>query len=306
MAVRRILQSARIGVLPFPCDQMSTTWVDEFGLRARYGVQLRHLELERVRRFAAESTSEEVSSFREAIARSGARVEVDERNLQEGIRYAHCNGAPDTGGAALRACDERRDPGNARSLRPATLPVQSQAVFVRCRCVDGSGCRCLNCDARAATVHWRVSVLHGTIFRRLRAEYDFNGPCRIRTIPVNADLNVPVGIISDVEYENSDLFTGAVNFFKYKPGPVTAVNSVWDGEGLRWCCCEGESLPGPVKLEGNCHMLFRPAMPVKEFSRRVVEIGVSRHWLFIPGLHAVDLSTLCSILRVGFMRVDHY
>ena len=123
---------------------------------------------------------------------------------------------------------------------------------------------------------------------------------------VNADLNVPVGIISDVEYENSDLFTGAVNFFKYKPGPVTAVNSVWDGEGLRWCCCEGESLPGPVKLEGNCHMLFRPAMPVKEFSRRVVEIGVSQHWLFIPGLHAVDLSTLCSILRVGFMRVDHY
>ena len=106
MAVRRILQSARIGVLPFPCDQMSTTWVDEFGLRARYGVQLRHLELERVRRFAAESTSEEVSSFREAIARSGARVEVDERNLQEGIRYAVAMERLIRGGAALRACDE--------------------------------------------------------------------------------------------------------------------------------------------------------------------------------------------------------
>jgi hypothetical protein len=52
MAVRRALQHARIGVLPFPCDQMSATWVDEFGLRTRYGVQLRYLELERVRKYA--------------------------------------------------------------------------------------------------------------------------------------------------------------------------------------------------------------------------------------------------------------
>jgi len=114
-----------------------------------------------------------------------------------------------------------------------------------------------------------------------------------------------VRIIDDVEYENSDPFTGAASFFKYRPGPVTAVNSVWDGEGLQWCCVEGESLPGPAKMDGNCHVLFRPTMPVKNFLRRVVELGVSQHWLFVPGLRAADMAMLCSMLSVRFVRVDH-
>jgi L-arabinose isomerase len=118
----------------------------------------------------------------------------------------------------------------------------------------------------------------------------------------NADPEAPVRIISDVEYENSDTFTGAATFFKYRPGPVTAVNSVWDGEGLRWCCLEGESLHGPARMDGNCHLLFRPGMPVKSFFRQAVEVGVSQHWVFIPGLRAADLALLSAVLGVRFVR----
>jgi L-arabinose isomerase len=119
----------------------------------------------------------------------------------------------------------------------------------------------------------------------------------------NADPGAPVRVISDVEYENSDRFTGAATFFKYRAGPVTAVNSVWDGEGLRWCCAEGESLPGPAKLEGNCHVLFHPACAVGDFFNRAVEQGVSQHWLFIPGHRAADLAVLCGVLDIRFTRI---
>ena len=78
---------------------------------------------------------------------------------------------------------------------------------------------------------------------------------------------------------------------------------MWDGEGLRWCCIEGESLPGPAKMEGNCHVLFRPAMPVKDFLRTTVQIGVSQHWVFIPGLLASDLALLCGVLGIRFVSV---
>ena len=63
MAVARSLRGLRVGVLPFPCDHMSTTYVDEFGLRARYGVELRYLELERFRRTAQEIPQDFVRSI---------------------------------------------------------------------------------------------------------------------------------------------------------------------------------------------------------------------------------------------------
>ena len=99
----------------------------------------------------------------------------------------------------------------------------------------------------------------------------------------------PVRIINDVEYENSDAFTGAVSFFKYRHGPVTAINSVWDGEGLRWCCIEGQSLPVPARMEGNSHLVFRRAVPVRDFFRRVVEVGVSQALVFVPGHRGTDI-----------------
>ena len=106
----------------------------------------------------------------------------------------------------------------------------------------------------------------------------------------NADPSIPVRVIPDVEYESSDRFTGAASYFKYRAGPVTAVNSVWDGERLRWCCVEGESLPGAARLEGNAHVVFRPAIELVELWSGAVRAGVSQHWLFIPGHVGRDLS----------------
>jgi L-arabinose isomerase len=304
MAVRRILQYARIGVLPFSCDQMSATWVDEFGLRARYGVQLRHLELERVRRCAAECTVEEVQAFRDAILRNGASVEVDENNLHEGIRYAI---------AMARVMREERLSGLAMN---DVIPEMHASFGMRpCLCnptLSSSGAVVsMEADVGAATAMLALRLFTGEspfYTEPFSVDYESNAILMGHAgyhDAANADPGEPVRIISDVEYENSDPFSGAASFFKYRPGPVTAVNSVWDGEGLCWCCIEGESLPGPAKLEGNCHALFRPAMPIREFFRRVVEIGVSQHWLFIPGLRAADLAMLCSMLGVRFVRVDH-
>ena len=88
MAVARRLNGLRVGVLPFRCDQMSTTYVDEFELRRLYGVELVYLELERVRREAAGVGAGELDGLRLAIEQGCARVRVDPRNLEEGLRYA--------------------------------------------------------------------------------------------------------------------------------------------------------------------------------------------------------------------------
>jgi L-arabinose isomerase len=301
MAVRRSLGEARIGLLPFPCDQMSSTWVDEFALRARYGIQVRHLELERVSRCAAEATAEEVSAFKDAMVRSGVKVEVDERNLGEGIRYALAlhRLMREERLSALAMNDVIAEMHASFGLRPSLCndALSSSGAVVS-----------MEADVGAAVAMLALRLFTGEspfYAEPFSADYAANsllmGHAGYHDTS-NADPAAPVRVINDVEYENSDPFTGAVSFFKYCHGPATAVNSVWDGEGLRWCCVEGESLPGPARMDGNCHIVFRPSMPVRDFFRAVVQLGVSQHWLFVPGLRASGLETLCGVLGVRFLR----
>jgi L-arabinose isomerase len=300
MAVRREMRGASIGLLPFPCDQMSTTWIDEFALRSRYGIHVRPLELERFRRTAAECGSPYTQGFLSSLESRGIRVEVDNRNLQEGIRYAY---------AMERVVREE----GLRGLAMNDVIPEMHACFGLRPCLCNPAL-----SASGAVVSMEADVGAAVAMLALRL---FTGDSPFYTEPfsvdyernillmghagyhdeANADPATPVRVVRDVEYENSDRFSGAVSYFKYRAGTVTALNSVWDGAGLRWCCVEGESLQGPAKLEGNCHLAFRPDSPVRDFFRKVVQLGVSQHWLFVPGRRSAEIAALCAILGVSFV-----
>ncbi len=300
MAVRRELRRARIGLLPFPCDQMSATWVDEFGLRARHGVQLRHLELERFRGTARECGSDYVRDFRAALESRGVSIEVDENNLQEGIRYAF-------------AMERVMEQEGLRAMAMNDVIPEMHASFGLRPCLSSPAL-----SGAGAVVSMEADVAAAVAMLALRL---FTGDSPFYTEPfsvdyeanailmghagyhdaANADPAVPVRVVQDVEYQSSDRFTGAVTCFKYRPGPVTALNSVWDGSSLRWMCTEGESLPGLAKVEGNCHLVFRPDCPVKDFCRGAVQRGVSQHWLFVPGRRTAEIASLCAVLGVRFV-----
>jgi hypothetical protein len=119
----------------------------------------------------------------------------------------------------------------------------------------------------------------------------------------NADPAAPIRIIPDVEYENSDRYTGASTYFKYRPGPVTLINSVWNGQGLAWTGLQGESLPGPPKLQGICHLLLAPEVRLKNFILSAIQRGVSQHWIALPGRLLEELEVLCPILGISFAPI---
>ena len=297
MAVRRRLGSLRIGLLPFPCSQMSTTYVDEFGLRAGYGIELRPIELERVRKAAAESDPAAVESFRAAMLKGGARVEVDERNLVEGIRYA----------LAMRRVTEEERLG---ALAVNDVIEETHASFGLRPCLwnpalSDAGCVvAMEADVAAAAGMAILRLATGAspfYTEPFSTDYEANAILMGHAgyhDAANADPAAKLRVVSDVEYENSDRFTGAVTLFKYRPGPVTTVNSVWNGRALKWVIAEGESLPGPAKMDGNSHLLFRPDARVKDFFAHAVEDGVSQHWLFVPGRISRQLESLCGALAI--------
>jgi len=303
MAIARSLRGLRIGVLPFPCEQMSTTYVDEFALRTRYGVELRYLELERVRRTAQELPRDAIQGLHREIESSGQRIEVDERNLTEGIRYAL---------ALERVMDEE----NLKVLAMNDVTEEMHASFGLRPCLTNP-----RLSDSGAVISMEADVAAGLCMYILR-RYSGQSPFYTETFSAdyednalllghagyhdtaNADPDFPVQIVSDVEYENSDRFSGAVSFFKYRSGPVTIVNSVWDGEKLKWVVAQGESLPGPAKMDGNSHLFCRLGVPVKEFFRQSVESGVSQHWIVISGHHGRALSDLCEHLDIGLLRLE--
>jgi L-arabinose isomerase len=302
MAVARSLRGLRVGVLPFPCDQMSTTYVDEFALRARYGVELRYLELERLRRTAQELPQDAIESLRKEIDSSGQKVGVDARNLTEGIKYA-------------LALEEVMAEEHLEVLAMNDVSEEMHASFGLRPCLSNP-----RLSASGAVVSMEADVAAAVCMYILR-RYSGQSPFYSETFSadyatnalllghagyhdtVNADPDFPVQIVSDVEYENTDRFSGAVSFFKYRSGPVTVVNSVWDGKKLKWVVVEGESLPGPAKMDGNCHLFCRLDVPVKEFFRQSVESGVSQHWIVISGNHGRALTELCEQLDIRLVRL---
>ena len=302
MAIARSLRGLRVGVLPFPCDQMSTTYVDEFGLRARYGVELRYLELERFRRAAQEIPQAEIEGMRREIEAAGQKIGVDERNLTEGIKYALAMERimAEEGLRVLAMNDVIEEMHASFGLRPClTNP----------RLSDSGAVVSMEADIAAAVCMY--------ILRR----YSGQSPFYTETFSVdyganalllghagyhdttNADPDYPIQIVPDVEYENSDPFSGAVSFFKYRSGAVTVVNSVWDGEKLKWAVVEGQSLPGPAKMDGNCHLFCALDVPAKEFFRQSVESGVSQHWIVISGRHGTTLAGLCEQLDIRLIAI---
>lgn len=88
LAISRDLKNLRCGVLPFRCDQISTTYVDEFSIRERYGIELRDLELRRFKEEAQKITQDEIGQFKKQVEAEGQEVEVGQENLSEGIKYA--------------------------------------------------------------------------------------------------------------------------------------------------------------------------------------------------------------------------
>lgn len=303
LAISRNLKNVRCGVLPFRCEAMSTTYVDEFAIRKLYGIELKYLELQRFKEEAQKVSPDEISQFKKLIKNEGQVVEVDQKNLTEGIKYAIAlEKVISEEGISIFVMNDIIDEMHACfGLRPClTNPrLSASGVVVT-----------MEADIAAGIAMYILRLFTGkSPFYAELYTADLERNAFLMGHPgyhdsVNHDEKYPVKIVPDVEYENSDPFTGACTFFKYRTGPVTVVNSVYNGEKLSWTVFEGYSLQGPPKMEGSCHLFCKIETPIKEFCNRAVQIGVSQHWIVVPGHFMKNLEKLCLWLNIEYCTVD--
>lgn len=299
-ATARGLRGSRIGMLPWRCEAMSVTWVDEVALRTQTGVELVPLDIGRLAELMRAATLRETGSFREEIRQRGITQRTDDASLDQGIRaalgVAALAGQESLSGLAMN--DLAPEMHRAIGLRPC-LPHfgLAESGFVVAMEADVA----LTVTMRALHLFTGQAPFYTEIFTMdLTANHLLMGHAGWHD-PVNRDPSVTVAIVPDVEYQAVDRYKGAAVYFPFRPGPVTAVNAVWRDGTLRWSVAEGESL-GNRHLEGNCHLLCRLDVPVKEFIRRVTARGVSQHWTVIPGRHAADIGLLAERLGIPLDR----
>ena len=300
-AIRKSLRNTVCGVLPFRCEQMSTTYVDEFGLRVRYGVELHYLEIAPFKDMAQSYTSDQINTFREELMQLDYDIQVDDTNLTEGIKYALAlKDLAEKEGLGIVAMNDVIDEMHSQvGLRPCLFNhhMQSSVVVMESDIAAGVAMHALRLFTGQSPFYTEIFTADLESNALLMGHAGYHDP-------VNRDPDQPLQIIPDVEYENSDAFTGASMYFKYKSGPVTVINSVWTGEKLRWCVFEGESLAGPMKMGGNCHLFCRIELPASAFYRRMLDEGVSQHFVVVSGHIGESLKTLCRWLDIDFLDIS--
>lgn len=299
IVIKKELKDIICGVLPFRCDQMTTTYVDEFNLHKIYGINLKYIENARVKSVAQSTSASEIDEYRTWLKGLNIKIEVDETNLLEGIKYSIAleKVVKEENLKILAINDVCSEMHDAFGMRPCLVnPWLSEygiSVAMEADIAAGIAMHILSCFTSSNPFYSELlcgnisenSVLMGHI-----GYYDYQ----------NNDPNYPVRIISDPEYKNSDRFTGACIYYKYKPGPVTMVNSVYDGTRIKWTTIEGTSLEGPPKLEGYCHAYCKFEKPIKDFLIESVRSGVSQHWSIIPGMIAEDLKIVARWNNIAY------
>jgi L-arabinose isomerase len=281
-AAARGLRGARVGLLPHRCEEMAVTWVDAAVLEARYGVELVTVEAARLGEAAARVPAAALADLRARLEAAGFALRTDEASLEQGLRAALAVGELATGerlaGVALN--DLAPSVHGALGLRPCLSDpaLCDRGVVVSMEadvaaCLTLAGLRRLRGDAPFYAEVYNAGLADGTLLLGHAGWHD----------PAVRDPAEPAEIVPDEEYRRADRFAGAAMVFKAAAGPVTAVNAVWRDGRLAWTTLEGESLPGPARMEGSCHLVFHAAEPVPQLLDRLIARGVSQHWVVVPG-----------------------
>jgi L-arabinose isomerase len=303
LKVKNQLKNAICGVLPFPCNQMSTTYTDEFNIRKLYGVEYKYLEISRLYKAAQESSPDEIEKFRNLILEKGYKVEINERNLNEGIKYALAmeNIIREEDINILCMNDIIDEMHSLTGLRPSLfnprLSETGLVVSMEADIAAGIGMYILKMFTGQSPFYAEVLTVDLERNSLVLGHAGYHEA-------MNYDENYPVRIVPDVEYKNTDKFSGAVTCFKYKPGDVTLVNCVYNGNRLRFTACEGDSVDCPPMLEDTNHLFCKLEMPVREFFNDVLNLGISQHFLVIPGKYCNKLERLCRFNDIEYVRLQ--
>ncbi len=296
------LKSATIGVLPYRCDQMSGTFVDEFRLKADIGPSLKYISLTDYRQVCDAVSSERLQAFVHQLQKAHLSApNLTPRGLELGARVslglADLVAQLDLDAVAIEdVCEETH---RILGLRPClSVPELFDRAVVSMEAEIGGAVGLMILKSLTD-----LPVMYTEVFTIDPAENTLLiGHAGIEDARL-AERPEDILIEPDGEYVESEPDSAWMSF-RAKGGHVTLLSVFCDVERFKLVITEGEALPGPRRLLGSPHAVVRLETPLESFFEQALITGMTQHWALVHADVIPELIALGDILQLDTVIIE--
>jgi L-arabinose isomerase len=293
--VKKGLVGTRIGVLPSTCRVVISTWVDEFFLLEKFGVELQFIPVEAYATLVRSVPDAAAREYVEQLKKSYPVVGVTDKILLESARQAL---------AFVRLVKENRLSGIAlEDFNADIYRILGFRPHLYHPDIGAQGCT-IGFEADV------LGVLSTIIVGRLAGHIGmfnefFSVDRKANTVlmghPGHGEVRVgeesTLMVTPDLEFDETQK-RGAWLSFRAKPGPMNFLNFTPEYGKLKAAAFTAESLPGPRLMEGYSHMLVRPSHNVVKLFEDIVRQGLIQHWGTVHGDIANELKAFSRLMDI--------
>jgi L-arabinose isomerase len=295
-AVARDLQTARIGVLPYRCDQMTGTYVDEFRLRHEIGAQLKYISAHDYRDICQSIPAERVDQFVNQLKAAYPQApNLTGKGLALGARaslgLAETVQRFDLDAIAIEDVGEELH--RVVGLRPClSTPELFERAVVSMEAEIGGAVALL--ILRGLT---GLPVMYTEVFTcDLSDNALLLGHAGIQDARL-AESPGEILLEPDGEYLEAEPDSAWMSF-RAKGGPVTLLSVFCDVERFKLVIARGQAVPGPRRLLGSPHAWVRLQTPLASFFEQCLRTGLTQHWALVHAEVVDELLALADILQL--------
>jgi len=297
--VRREFRTAKLGILPYHNNQMIATYVDEYRLYADIGPYVDHISVLQFKTAMESIPEATVRTYARSISE---KYQIDNRVSENNLILS----AQASLGLEKIIHDRALDGLALGDLNPELLevigcrPVLYPDDLARSEAVVGN-----EGDLGCATAMVALRKLTGNPV--MLTEFFAMDP-GTNTIAAGhagaanhllADEKTGITITPDFELVNSATGNAGVWMeFIAKPGRITLVNFICTNDSFQASIAGGESLGGPLRIEGYPHFYFKLDPDIEEFYMANARNGADHHWAIVHGDVREEMSFLADIMKV--------
>ncbi len=292
-AVKRSLKGTRIAVLPAPCRVVVSTWVDEFFLLEKFGVELQYLSVDRFAAIAREVPEAAARGYARELLTRHPNEGVDEAMLTESARcaLAFVKITRDLGLSGIALEDFNEDFYRLLGFRPHLYHPD----------IGGMGCT-IGFEADILNVLSTVIVGRLAGHMGMFNEFFTIDPAKNTVLmghPGHGETRVgdpaTLMVTPDLEYDETQK-RGAWLSYRARAGAMTFLNFTAEYGRLKAAAFQGEALAGPRAMEGYAHMVVKARPQVLGLFRRIVEDGLIQHWGTVHGDILPEIRTFMRLM----------
>jgi L-arabinose isomerase len=298
----RDLRSARIGLFPYRNDQMHSTFVDEFRLRADLGPAVEYLSVGQLQAVAQALPQDEVDAYVAALKQQYPVRGVRDDTLREAARVSL--------GIARLAVDKRLDALAFNDIAQELHDVMGMRPCLYPPLFDQAGIAVgIEGDLGSTVAMHLMSRLTGA--PAFYAEMWFWDEADNAMLMGHAGLENPalarpgsVTITRDYEYAQTDRWEGAHFQFVTRPGRVTVLQLRGTPTGWQAIAMAGQALDSEPRVEGYPHAVVRLDVPLADFLRRAAAVGTTQHWAVGYGDVMPEIRAMCQLARIPLESIS--